>query len=144
MTPAEDREQLAISSEMPIRSYMWKRHDYQGIDPGIRFAVVVLHARGIETCQSCGGGDGHAYDHPTVDLPAGHGDNSGMAALTALYEYGLPVMDLSLVWGVTAGLPGPPVWRITFKESFPDRADEWPMFAWHYQCQVDSEMEGTS
>jgi hypothetical protein len=97
---------------------------YASLDAGIRFAVRVLHARGrIETCQSCQGGAGHAYDHPSVDLLAQGGDANGFAALAALVDYGLPVRDLSIVWHLQNGLPYEKLWRITFWRTMEDRAD---------------------
>src|ERR1700680_2107984 len=36
------------------------------IDLGIRQAVKRLQEHGIETCESCEGGPGHAYPEPTV------------------------------------------------------------------------------
>ena len=47
----------------PVRNHMMPDEWYQGLDKGIRFAVRVLHAAGIaDTCQSCEGGPGHAYE----------------------------------------------------------------------------------
>jgi hypothetical protein len=105
---------------------------YAEIDKGIRFAVRVLHARGIDTCQSCQGGPGHAYDRPTVDLPTTADDATGFAALAALAEYGLPVADVALHWPVRHGLPYEKLWRITFWETMEDRADEEPLFVYGY------------
>lgn len=110
-----------------VRSDSW----YAELDEGIRFPVRVLHARGIETGQSCEGGDGHSYDRPTVDLFGG-GPLDGYAALTALEEYGLCVRDISLVWAVDRGLIVETFWRITFWKSWPERANEIPIFEWKY------------
>lgn len=107
---------------------------YAGLDDGIRFAVRVLHARGIETGQSCEGGDGHAYDHPTVDL-LGATPGAGFAALAALTEYGLRVRDVALLWPVSKDLPGENYWRITLWQAWPERADEQPTFVWHYEAR---------
>lgn len=103
---------------------------YQKLDPGIRFAVRILHAAGIETCECCEGGAGHAFDRATVDLPAGI-NADGFAALAALTTYGLPVRDLQIVWTVRDGLPDERRWRITFRKPFPERADELPTFTHH-------------
>jgi hypothetical protein len=102
---------------------------YTKLDEGIRFAVRVLHARGgIETCQSCEGGPGHAYDRPTIDLIAQGDDATGFAALAALQDYGLDVRDVSIVWNIKGGLPYEKIWRITFWNSAPERANEIPIF----------------
>lgn len=108
---------------------------YQGLDEGIRFAVRVLHARGIETAQSCEGGERHSYDHPTVDL-IGAQPGAGFAALAALTEYGLRVRDLALLWTVRYGLPSESFWRLTLWQPWPERADEKPMFSWSYEARA--------
>lgn len=107
---------------------------YDMLDPGIRFAVKVLHACGIETGQSCQGGGGHAYHVPTVDLWEGSGSRSGagFAALHALEQYGLDVARISLVWSVDRGLPFEHFWRIELRRAHEDRADEDPIFTWGY------------
>ena len=105
---------------------MWE--DYGGIDAGVRFAVRVLHAATIETCQSCEGGHGHAYAAPTIDMIARADDATGFAALSALTDYGLPVDTLSIVWNVFNGLPFEKLWRVTFRRAMPERADEEPIF----------------
>ena len=114
---------------------------YSGLDDGIRFPVRVLHARGIETGQSCEGGEGHAYDHPTVDL-LGNTPSAGFAALAALTEYGLRVRDVALLWPVNQGLPGENFWRITLCQPWPGRADEYPMFVWNYEARDPASKRG--
>ena len=102
----------------------WPEKSYRSLDPGIRFAVRVLHARGLETCQSCQGGKGHAYDHPTVDLIARADDAAGFGALAALTDFGLPVAELQIVWPIRNGLPYEKLWRVTFLRTMEDRAIE--------------------
>lgn len=128
---------LTNGQHIPLRTKVWDGPDaYAGIDAGIRFAVRLLHAHGFDTCQSCEGGDGHAYDVPTVDMIAGPSDATGFGALSALAGYGLPVSTIGQVWSVDAlGRPYGEVWRITFWRPFPERADEQPMFVWGYQAQ---------
>jgi hypothetical protein len=112
---------------------LWPREEYADLDVGIRFAVKVLHARGIDTCQSCEGGDGHSYDRPTIDMSASSDGAEGFAALAALVAYGLPVQDVSLVWSVNRqGLPYDHLWRVTFWKPMPERADEDPLFVYSY------------
>jgi len=129
--------------EMPLQS--WPVHTkywpdeamYQGLDPGIRFAVRILHARGYETCQSCEGGPGHAYDHPTVDMIAGE-DAAGFAAVATLVSAGIEVDTVAQSWRIDAlGRPVESVWRIVLKRGYPERADDWLMFKWGYQAQPD-------
>ena len=114
------------------QSHMQSDKWYAGLDEGIRFAVRVLHARSIETGQSCEGGEGHSYDHPTVDLLGGN-NAQGFAALAVLEEYGLRVRDVSLHWSVERSLPSERFWRLTLWQPWPERANEMPMFVWEYR-----------
>lgn len=109
---------------------VWPEQEYQELDAGIRFAVRVLHARGVETCQSCQGGPGHAYPEPTVELQALADDALGFIALAALQEYHLPVTSLSITWRVANGMPYEKLWRITFFRTMEDRADEIPLLTY--------------
>lgn len=118
----------------PIRDKMMEESFYQALDVGIRFAVRVLHAAGFETCQSCQGGEGHAYDDPTIEIVAGGDDAVGFGALSALRGYGLPVSEIAIVWPVRNGLPYEKLWRITFCGTLPNRADEQPTFVHGYRC----------
>jgi hypothetical protein len=118
----------------PLRDMMMPEEFYQELDLGIRFAVRVLHAAGFETCQSCQGGVGHSYDHPTVDLIAGADDANGFGALRALQAYGLDVAKVSLVWPIRHGLPYEKLWRVEFNRACDERADEQPTFIFRYQA----------
>jgi hypothetical protein len=40
--------------------------DFPDLDPGIRQAVRILREAGVETFESCEGGERHAYPEPTV------------------------------------------------------------------------------
>jgi hypothetical protein len=84
----------------------------QGLDPGIRKAVAVLRNYGIETFESCEGGEGHAYPNPTVRF---HGQISeGHRALAAAIESGLRVIELRRVWPIIDKEPTGPWWELTF------------------------------
>lgn len=124
-------------NERVLRDMMMLEAFYQDLDPGIRFAVRVLHARGFETCQSCQGGDGHSYDRPTVDLLARmvSSDSTGFGALHVLQEFGLPVRDVAMLWRIDRGLPYEYFWRVTFDKTMEDRADEQPNFVWSYEAR---------
>ena len=115
-----------------MKTLVWPEKSYRSLDPGIRFAVRVLHAAGFETCQSCQGGKGHAYDKPTVDLRAEADDARGFGALAALRSYGLPIAEVAIVWPVRNGYPYEKLWRITFGKTIEDRADEKPSFVFGY------------
>lgn len=120
---------------VPIRNMMASDDWYQTLDRGIRFAVRVLHAAGFETCQSCQGGKGHAYDEPTVDMVSTGDDAEGFGALAALQSYGLPVSAVAIVWPVRNGLPYERLWRITFRREMAERANDTPIFIYGYQAQ---------
>lgn len=129
-----DRE--LANNGIPLRTKMWANDaDYDDLDKGIRFAVRLLHAHGIETGQSCEGGEGHSYPTPTIDLLAGPNDAAGFIALGYLHAYGLPVISLSKCWSVFNGEPYEMLWRIEFARAFPERADDELMFVWGYQAQ---------
>lgn len=82
------------------------------LDPGIREAVSALNAAGIETFESCEGGDGHAYPVPTVRFHGGRSE--GFRALAAALQSRLPVAELRRVWPVLDGDPTGPCWELTF------------------------------
>jgi hypothetical protein len=82
------------------------------LDAGIGHYVAVLRSQGIETCQSCQGGPGHAYLEPTIDF---YGDKAeGPRAVAAAFAYGLPVSELRRVWNLRDGELDGPLWQITF------------------------------
>lgn len=84
------------------------------LDPGIEQAVLILREAGVETFESCQGGDGHAYPEPTVRF---HGERSaGWQALAVAQVKGLPVVELRRVWPVLDGEPTGPWWELTFRE----------------------------
>lgn len=125
--------QSARADSLPFRHHMGPDAWYDDLDPGIRFAVKVLHAHGLETGQSCEGGDGHAYPKPTVDLWGAAGGCPGFAALHHLETYGLQPVAVSQVWNVEHGRIHEVLWRVELARSCPERADEWPMFVWGYR-----------
>jgi len=82
------------------------------LDPGIRRAVLILRRAGIETCESCEGGVGHAFPDPTIRF---HGSTwAGYRAFAIAMEHGLPVLHLRYSYGVEGGQLGPPRWEMTF------------------------------
>lgn len=85
------------------------------LDGGICRAVERLQEAGIETFESCEGGEGHAYPEPTV---AFHGvPEAGWRALAVCFALGLPVASLRRVWNVLdRNEPTGPHWEITFLE----------------------------
>ena len=86
------------------------------LDPGIARYVDVLRAEGVETYESCQGGDGHSYPEPTVRFHGGRGQ--GFRALAIALRYGLPVRVLRRIWTVDSdGHPHGPEWEITFRSA---------------------------
>jgi len=68
-----------------------KKYD-SPLDKGIKRYVEILASAGIETYESCEGGDGHPFPEPAVRF---HGENSeGFRALAVALQNGLPVLYL--------------------------------------------------
>ncbi len=83
------------------------------LDRGIEGAVRALAAAGVETFESCQGGQGHAYPEPTVRF---HGDKAeGLRALAIAMRAELPVRELRRVWPVLENEPTGPWWELTFR-----------------------------
>ena len=83
------------------------------LDRGIRKAVERLQACGIETFESCEGGEGHAFQEPTIRF---YGTpEAGWRAVAACLAYGLPILALRRVWYVLdSNEPTGPHWEVTF------------------------------
>lgn len=82
------------------------------LDPGIEHIVKMLRAGGVETIESCQGGEGHSYPEPTVCFCGGASE--GFRALAWALEHGLRVNGLRRVWSVIDGAPTGPEWQLTF------------------------------
>ena len=84
-----------------------------GLDPGVAPYVRVFLEYGVETFESCQGGEGHARPEPIVKF---NGDKSeGFRAFDIAMKYGLPVLDLRRVWQVVDGEPSGPYWELAFR-----------------------------
>jgi len=98
-SPTNDLFAYARQFEMPL-------------DRWISFAVKVLTEGGIETYESCEGGEGHSFPEPTVRF---HGNwVEGFRAYTVAVNYGLPVFGLRRFWSVTDGELTGPSWELVF------------------------------
>lgn len=84
----------------------------QQLDPGIRQAVMILRQGGVETFESCQGGNGHSYREPTVRFRGSRSE--GYKALAAAMQAGLPVAELRRVWPILDGEATGPWWELTF------------------------------
>ena len=84
------------------------------LDKGIARGVKVLMDAGIETFESCEGGEGHAFTEPTVRFygtPA-----AGWKALSVCFDNGLPVLTLRRYWDVLDGFePHGAHWELVFR-----------------------------
>lgn len=82
------------------------------LDPGIAPYVDILDAAGIETFESCQGGDGHAFPEPTVRFFGQR--EEGFRAYAVAKTYGLPVQAIRRYWHIIDGEPVGPQWEIVF------------------------------
>lgn len=89
------------------------------LDPGIAPYVILLRSNGVETYESCRGGEGHAYAEPAVRFHGGHPE--GFRALAVAMQHGLPVSCLRRVWRVEAGEPTGPSWELVFWRTADER-----------------------
>ena len=86
--------------------------DYDSLDAGIRDYVRILRKAGIETYESCEGGEGHAYPEPTIRFHGERGE--GFRAISVAFDYALPVACLRRVWVVQDGELVGPEWEVVF------------------------------
>ena len=84
----------------------------RGIDPGIAREVKILWENGVETYESCQGGEGHSFLEPTVRFRGGQGE--GFIALGIALQHGLKVSELRRFWSIQGGEPHGPEWEMTF------------------------------
>ena len=84
------------------------------LDPGISKAVHALRNAGVETYESCEGGEGHTYPEPAIRFHGGIAE--GWQALTAALHHGLPVTDLRLEWTIIDNVPVGPHWEMVFSD----------------------------
>ena len=87
------------------------------LDEGIRRVVLVLREHGIETVESCQGGEGHSYSEPTVKFTGSYG--AGMKALGVALEHGFPLWELRRVWSIIDGEPTGPHWDLVLSDTVP-------------------------
>lgn len=79
------------------------------MDFGIVRCVRLFQEAGIETCQSCVGGEGHSYRYPTVDL-----FSRPWTVLDVARDHDLPVMEISQRFGIRDFAPVEHFWRVEF------------------------------
>ena len=82
------------------------------MDKGIRPYVEILRTNGVETYESCEGGEGHSYPEPAVRF---YGTRAaGFLALAVAIEHALPVSTLRRIWSIQDGEPVGPDWELVF------------------------------
>ncbi len=82
------------------------------LDEGIRNEVKLLMENGVETFESCQGGNGHAFPEPTIRF---HGERyEGFRVLSLAMMLGLKVSALRRVWNVIDGEPIGADWEPVF------------------------------
>ena len=90
-----------------------KQIPFDSLDDGIREAVRALAEAGVETFESCQGGEGHAYPVPTVRFFGQR--EEGWRALAVAQAVRLGVLELRRVWPINDGEPTGPWWEMTFR-----------------------------
>lgn len=85
------------------------------LDAGIEVAVHALRKEGIETIESCEGGEGHPFFAPTVRVAGGPGE--GFRAYGVAVRAGLKPKSIARVWTVDDGELTGPFWDIVFGNS---------------------------
>ena len=91
------------------------------LDEGIKDAVRILRECGIDTFESCEGGDGHPYPEPTVRFHGGR--EIGFLAYGIAMRHALPVRAIKRCWGVVDYELEGPYWEITFYSKGPGMKD---------------------
>ena len=82
------------------------------LDKSIKTAVEILQRDGVETFESCQGGNGHAYPEPTIRFH-GHKEE-GFRAVAVALNAGLNVAELRRVYSIEDGELKGPWWELTF------------------------------
>lgn len=90
-----------------------KREFEPPLDPKIAEYVEILRGCGVETYESCQGGEGHAYLEPTVRLDGDLG--SGFYALSIAQMYRMPIVQLRHVWRILDHAPRGPNRELVFR-----------------------------
>lgn len=85
--------------------------DIEGIDIGMVPIISLLLARGVETFESCEGGEGHAFYEPTIRF---HGSKEeGYRVVALLSQNGYRVAELRRYWSFIEGELTGPQWEVT-------------------------------
>ena len=91
--------------------YVPAPHDWV-LDKGISRAVCILQAAGVETFESCEGGEGHAFSLPTIRFSGTQ--RCGHLALGIAMKRCWPVNHLRRYWSVIENEVTGPYWELEF------------------------------
>ncbi len=83
------------------------------LDAGIVKIVRILRHEGVQTYESCEGGEGHAYALPTVCFTGGKSE--GLRVLDIALRWSYPVLQLNRVWQVQDGEVTGPIWQLVLR-----------------------------
>jgi hypothetical protein len=98
--------------EAKSRKRRWRSLYDPPLDRGIKSYVQALAREGVETFESCEGGDGHTYPEPTVRFHGGL--DAGFRALAVTAQRGFHVTQLRRTWLIVNGEPTGPYWELVF------------------------------
>lgn len=84
------------------------------VDLGVSNAVKTLRAAGVETYESCQGGEGHSYGRPTIRFSGTK--FCGHLALGIAIKECWPVRSLARIWTFEDEEVAGPVWELSFRE----------------------------
>ena len=82
------------------------------VDEDIATEVRVLWENGVDTTESCQGGDDHSFPDPTIRFRGDYAE--GFRALALAIGHGLKVSELRRVWRLEGAEPTGPEWEMTF------------------------------
>ena len=100
-----------VSRQKPLMTANAELEFEPPLDAGIAPFVRHLSTMGIETFESCEGGEGHAYPEPTVRFHGGKAE--GYKAVSYALEAGFSVSELRRVWPLLDSELTGPYWEIT-------------------------------
>lgn len=88
------------------------------IDAKIERFVRILRLNGVNTIQSCQGGEGHPSQHPMVWFLGDQGE--GMRAAGIAMNHGYQILYLNRQWQFYDGeIVNPPYWELILKDTSP-------------------------
>lgn len=124
LSPIEIRERDELRKFIPDTDL--------ALDPGIKWAVAILRRAGIDTFESCEGGEDHACPEPIVRFSGSAW--AGYAAFAVAMEYGLPVAAVRRSQRVVNGELEGPSWEIVFHHKIERFTEDYDPPAWAKQA----------